>query len=225
MGDLLQKIKDNSNGNIVDYYKENTMELYNKYKNPDKFVKTISVKNMADSHFYFIHYADDSNWMRYSPIFFVDIKKFEDMIIGYGVNLNFLPLEVRGGFFDKMVDTTGSNVTGVNFDSIYKQLLKIGYEYALVEYDMRRIERSYLIDFSILPEFLYSSYPKNKYDPDKLYSIWAKKLETREQRHQEIIQQLSTDFFKATEEISGKYDQLSGHLNRVKKGHEKYGKN
>ena len=225
MGNLVDQIKLESKGNIPQYYKDNTVMLYNKYKSPDELVKPIPVKKMSEGLFYFLMYQDESNWMQYSPIFFVDWKEFGDMIIGYGVNMNFIPLEHRAALFDNIIRDLDNEdqVRGMSFEGMYKQLLRMGYEYALVEYDMRRIVQCYHISVKILPKFLYSSYPKNKYDPKKLYDIWAKKLAGREQRHQEIIKQLATDFYKTTEEIEMKYDELSDHMKRVQRNHKKFG--
>lgn len=227
MGILIKTIEEKTKKDgVVKYYKDNTISLYNKYKSPDKLVRSIPISKMSDSKFYFITYKDESNWMKYSPIFFVDWKEFDDRIIGYGVNFNFIPLEYRVALFDKMIlDLEDENqIMGMNFESMYKELLKIGYEYALVEYDMKRVERCYHISVKILPEFLYSSYPKNKYDPQKLYDIWYKKLDKREQRHQEIIQSMASDFFEVTEQIEMKYDVLSNHMKRVQRNHKKFGK-
>lgn len=234
MGELIKVIENQSKGDIVSYYKENTTLLYNYYtgKNPHpdiaptNAVKPTPVSKIQDGMFYFLTYQDESNWMQYSPIFFVDHKEFEDRIIGYGVNLNFIPLEIRASIFDEMFPNLEeeNQINGITFESMYKRLLRVGYEYALVEYDMSRVERCYHISIHILPRFLYSSYPTNKYDPDKLYSIWVKKLEKRELRHQEIIQQLSSDLFKTTEEIEMKYDSLSNHMKRFKRNHDKFGK-
>jgi len=225
MGNLIDVIKNESGGNIPQYYKDNTVLLYNKYRSPDDVVKSIPVSKMADGMFYFLMYYDESNWMKYSPIFLVDWKKFDNMIIGYGVNFNFIPLEYRAAIFDKIIRDLEDEdqVKGMTFESMYKILLKFGYEYALVEYDMKRIERCYHISVGILPKFLYSSYPKNKYDPQKLYDIWMKKLEGREKRHQEIIQQLSSDFLDVTGEIELKYDALSDHMKRLQRNHKKFG--
>ena len=35
---------------------------------------------------------------------------------------------------------------------------------------------------NILPRFLYSAHPTNKYDPSKLYQIWSTKIKTRDKR-------------------------------------------
>lgn len=234
MGELIDVIENQSKGNIVSYYKENTTLLYNYYKGinphpdmaPKYAVKPLPISKMTDGTFYFMTYKDESNWMQYSPIFFVDWKEFEGKIIGYGVNLNFIPFEVRAAIFDEMLPNLEEEdqINGISFEDMYKRLLRVGYEYSLVEYDIERIESVFHISVHILPRFLYSSHPKNKYDPKKLYSIWIKKLETRELRHQEIISQLADDLFKTTEEIEMKYDALSDHMKRFKRNHDKFGK-
>lgn len=224
MGILNDKIEADSKKNIPKYYKDNTMKMYNLYLKPDKLVDPVNVSNITPGIFYFLMYHDESNWMQYSPILFIDHKKFDNQIIGYAINFNFLPLEIRSGMLDKIIKNLEDNdqLSAITFENAYKMLLKVGYEYALVEYDMKRVERVYKIDFTVLPQFLYSSYPTNKYDPKKLYSIWLKKLETRELRHQEIIQSTVSDFFDITEEISGKYDQLLNHIKRLQNGIKKF---
>jgi CRP-like cAMP-binding protein len=63
---------------------------------------------MSKGGFYFIHYKDDSNWMRYSPVFVVDFKKFNNIIMIMGVNFNFIPIEVRETIFDE-----GDSLNGI----------------------------------------------------------------------------------------------------------------
>ena len=224
MGVLNEKIEANAERDIPQYYKNNTKRLYNLYLKPDKLVDPINVNAIAKGRFYFFMYHDESNWMQYSPVLFVDFKKFDNQLIGYCINFNFLPLEIRSGMLDKILkDLDDDNqLSWLTFEKAYKMLLKVGYEYALVEYDTKRLERVYKIDLEILPEFLYSSYPKNKYDPQKLYEIWTKKLETRELRHQEIIQSTVSDFFDITEEISGSYEALANHIKRLQRGIKKF---
>lgn len=227
MGVLLDRIKIESKGNIPQYYKDNVSMLYRKYEQPDQItVKSQPISKMSDGYFYFITYKDESNWMQYSPIFFCDWKRFDDKIIGYAVNFNFIPFEYRVALFDNLINDlyTEEQFTGISFESMYKELLKIGYEYALVEYDLSRIQTCYRISINIVSNFLYSSYPTVKYDPAKLYQIWVKKLETRELRHQEIIKQVASDLFEVKEELEGKYETLNDHLKRFQRNHRKFGK-
>jgi len=225
MGVLLDKIKsDLSSVSLTEYYKRNTDLLYSLYESPKDGVSGVRLGDMEEGRFYMMIYKDDSNWMMYSPIFLVDYKKFEDKIILYGINLNFIPLEIRAGFFDKYLrDLVNDNqFRGISFEKAYKELLKIGYEYALVEYNIQRVLRSYSISMNILHNFLYSSWPTNKYDPQKLYSIWVKKLETKEQRHQAIIKTLVDDYYKDTSELEKDVSILKDRIDRIQKGENKF---
>lgn len=223
MGILLDRIKEESNGNVPEYFKENSMWFYDKYKHPIDDVKNIPISKMVEGRFYFLFYKDDSNWMQYSPIFFIDFKKIENLTIIYGVNMNFIPIEIRAAFFDRYLKNFNdpNQFNGISFESAYKQLLRLGYEYAIVEYNAAQIVYSYEISISLLSKFLYSTYPKIKYDPANLYKLWLKKLETKEQRHNEIIKSLVSDFVKMTGEI--KYDQLNDHITRLQNSIKKYG--
>lgn len=212
---------------VVKYYKDNVQLLYNLYSNPDgsKGVEEINISDMHTGGFFFMHYMDESNWMQYSPIMFIDTKEFENRIIGYAINFNFIPFEYRIALFDKYLNDLVDNyqLSSITFENAYKMLLEIGYEYAIVEYDMKRVERVFSIDLSILSKFLYSSYPTNKYDPNKLYSIWLKKLETREKRHQELIASTVEEFFDMEQNISDSFEALENHVKRLQRNMRKFG--
>ena len=64
----------------------------------------------------------------------------------------------------------------------------------------------------------------NKYDPIKLYSIWKKKLETRDKRHQEMMNSVISDFYEIDKDISDSYKALEKHIDRIRSSYEKYGK-
>jgi len=224
MGALNDRIEAEAKKDIPKYYKDNTNKMYNLYMKPDELVKPINVSKISGGRFFFFIYHDISNWMQYSPVLFVDYKKFDDKLIGYAINFNFIPLEIRSGMIDEILEDLedDNQLYWLTFEKAYKMLLKVGYEYALVEYDIKRLERVYKIDLDILPEFLYSSYPTNKYDPKKLYSIWLKKLETRELRHQEIIKTTVSELFDITEEISKSYEALLGHIQRLQRSIKRF---
>ena len=148
--------------------------------------------------------------MKFSPVFVVDFKKFNNIILVYAVNFNFIPLEIRSIIFDKYIGNSEMNKDidlNINYDGVYSELIKYGFEYALVEYNLSQIVRYHRIATPYLSTFLYSQHPINKYDPNKLYSIWVKKLETREQRHKEMLHSLANDFMKLDSDIS---DDVSG---------------
>ena len=107
---------------------------------------------------------------------------------------------------------------------MYTELIKYGFEYAIQEYNVAQIKIVHRISLELLPRFLYSSHPKNTYDPKKLLEIWETKLDTKEQRHKEIITSVLKDFYDVKDEISEKYNVLKDHIERLRKSYEKYGK-
>ena len=229
MGSLLDKIKISQKvfgADIVDYYRSNTLFMYEKYRKSDDMCKSIPVQDIQPGGFYFIQYLDDSNWMRWSPIFCCDYRKFSNMIVILGLNFNFIPLEIRSTIFDKFIsekDFEKNSFLEVNFKGMYAELLKYGFEYAVVEYNVAQIKLVNIINLELLPRFLYSSFPKNKYDPKALYHIWKTKLETREKRHAEMITSVLSEFYEVDTELTDKYDALKEHIDRLQKSYEKYG--
>lgn len=229
MAELLERTKLSLlvyGNSIVENFKNNSIYFYNKYSKSDEEVLSMPVGQMQMGGFYHLHYLDDSNWMKYSPIFTVDVKKFGNMIIIIGLNFNFIPLEVRVSIFDKFIreeDFENNRLLSVDYTGIYNELRKYGFEYALVEYNAHQIKLVHKINMKSVPRFLYSAHPINKYDPEKLYSIWTAKISGRSQRDAEMSKALISDFFKASDEILDNYNMLKGHIDRLKRSIEKYG--
>ena len=158
--------------------------------------------------------------MRYSPIFTVDFKKFGDLIIIMGINFNFIPLEVRVSIFDNFMkeeNFENDRLLEVDMKGAYNELLRYGFEYAIVEYNLKQVQLVHKINMMAVPRFLYSGHPKNKYDAKKLYEIWKAKLSGRAQRDQEMSGALIDDFFKASDDILENYDLLKGHIQRIQR--------
>lgn len=224
MGELKERSKlsllVNGNG-IVDNFKNNSLYFYEKYTNKSsEDVLSISVKDLVPGGFYFLHYQNDSNWMKYSPVFVADYKKFSNKIVIYAVNFNFVPLEIRILLFDKFIidqNFERDDLLKVDLDGMYTELRKIGFEYALMEYDASKILITHKIKLDILPRFLYHQHPINKYDPNKLIQIWEAKIEARDQRHKEMMLALVSEFYDASFDISEKYDALKGHIQRIRR--------
>lgn len=200
-----------------DYYKNSDFFAL-KYKKSDEFVKSVPMTSMRMGEFYFIHYKDDSNWMKYSPIFTAGVKKLENIIILYAVNLNFIPIELRVQLFDKFMskETFEKDIPiSVDLKGVYNELLRIGLEYSLVEYVLNNVVSVHKIKMNTVPRFLYSGHPINKYDPKKLYSIQSAKSADRSKRHSEMSKLMMTDLIEIDEEISSKFDVLKSHIKRV----------
>lgn len=220
MGIVYDKIK---NYDVVSYYQENTLWFYNQYiNNSSKEVRNISISDMRKGGLYFLFYVDESNWMQYSPIF---LSEYKSKVI-FAVNFNFIPFEIRAAIFDEILVNYDDNnqFSNITFEGMYKMLYRYGYEYALVEYSINKIKKVYEIDISLVTEFIYSIYPKNKYDPFKLYDIWSKKIKTKEARHQELIKTILSDFYNTKQDIIDESNVLKGKFQRLKRNQDKFGK-
>lgn len=235
MGALNERIKLSQmvfGDGIVEYFKSNSLYMYDLYQNSSDMCQVQTPDKLTKGAFYFIHYKDDSNWMRYSLIFLIDYRKMNNLTIFMGINMNFIPLEIRGRFFDQFItekDFESNSLLPVDFTTVYKELLKLGFEYSIVEYTVPQVISIHRIHLEILPRFLYSSFPKNKYDPNKLMEIWAAKIKDKQYRHQEIIMASLDNFFNPEKslvsgETGNKYQFLEKHIDRLQKSYEKYGK-
>ena len=230
MGELINRTKLAglvSSDGAPDFFKKNSFDFYQKYLKSDEDVKVTNVKDIYKGGFYFLHYKDDSNWMKWSPVFVADFKKYSNQIIIFAVNFNFLPLELRVAIFDKYItekDFDKNNFLKVNYQAMYKELKSLGFEYAIVEYNGIQIVKAHRISLNSLPRFIYSQHPKVKYDPKKLLQIWKAKLGSRAERDKEISQSTIDDFYDVSKDISQKFTQLEGHIKRVRESMNKYGK-
>lgn len=229
MGILLERIKLNNlvygNG-IAENFKANSLFFYNKYQKSDKEVTNISIIDIKKGGFYFIKYKDESNWMQYSIVFTSDFRKFNNMIIILAVNFNFIPLEIRVSIFDKYItekDFERNSFLNVDYEGMYTALIKYGFEYALVEYNIAQIYSVHKICMDLVPRFLYSQYPTNKYDPIALYGIWKAKIKDKSLRNQEISKALITDFYAVSDDIMENYNVLKDHINRIQRNLDKFG--
>lgn len=205
--------------NLVDYFHNNSNFMYERYSKTDEFCRAISISDIQIGGFHHFHYDDKSNWMKYSPVFVCDFKQYQNYMITYGLNFNFIPLRVRSSIFEKFIsekDFEQNRTLSVDFKGIYNELRKYGFEYAIVEYNSINLKLVHRINLELLPRFLYSSHPKNKYDPSKLYEIWSVKIKTREKRHQEIILSTLDEFLDIKNEISEKYEVLRGHIKKLR---------
>jgi len=211
---------------IVDNFKNNSLFFYEKYQKSDKSVTSINVGDIKVGGFYFLHYLDDSNWMRWSPVFVADYRKFSNVVILMGVNFNFIPLEVRVSIFDKFIkeeDFENDRTLKVNYQGVYNELLKFGFEYALMEFNLIQVKFAHRISMDMVPRFLYSQHPQNKYDPNKLMQIWNAKIGDKDKRHKEMMVSMLSDFYDINGEIKDQYKLLKEHIQRIQKSLEKYG--
>jgi len=229
MGELIERVRLSllvyGNG-IEDNFKNNSLFMADKYSKSDEMVTAVDVSTIEPGAFYFFQYMDDSNWMRYSPVFVAGHKKFGNQIVIFAINFNFIPLEIRPMMFDEYLlpENFEKNIPiKTEYEKTYQELLKVGFEYALMEYNAIQIKMVHRINMEMLPRFLYSQHPKATYDPNKLMQIWTKKLETKKERDKEMMKAMIEEFYEVDKEISGKYKVLKDHIKRLQKSAKKYG--
>jgi len=214
---------------LSDYFKNNSDYMIQKYSKSDEFCQSIPISAIQIGCFHHFYYDDKSNWMKYSPVFVCDFKQHANFMIIYALNFNFIPLRIRSAIFEKFIsekDFENNRALAVNFQGLYSELRRYGFEYAIVEYNSINLKLVHRINLSdeksgdksenILPRFLYSAHPLNKYDPSKLYQIWSTKIKTRDKRHQEITLSTLSEFLDVKNEISEKFEVLRGHIQRLR---------
>lgn len=229
MGALLDRVILNQKvfgTDLVDFFKKNTEFMAQKYTKSDDMCSAVGKESITPGRFYFFQYSlksktsDVSNWMKWSPVFAIDWKQDNMSKIVYCINFNFIPIEIRCQIFDQFISEKmfeKNSVLDVDFMGIYSELLNYGFEYSIWEYNAIQIDQVHQINLELLPRFLNSTHPKNKYDPNNLMDIWRAKLPTRKKRHQEMLSSTLRDFLDVNSIISGKYDVLSGHIERLQK--------
>lgn len=223
MGELIERVK--LAKLVWSDYQKNSDYFAKKYQKSDDEVTSISLSNLEMGNFYFFHYKDSSNWMKYSPIFAVSHKKIQNIIVLYAINLNFIPIDVRAEFFDKFMDerTFEKNTPlRVDLKGVYDELREIGFEYALMEFILNNVVFSHKIHMESVPRFLFSGHPLNKYDPKKLYDIQVAKSKDRNKRHEEMNKLMMSDFIEIDSEISDSFDVLKDHIKRVRDNIKKF---
>lgn len=230
MGELLERVKLNllvyGNG-IEQNFKTNSIFFAEKYSKSDKLIKAVSISDIKPGRFHFLHYLDDSNWMKYSPVMVVDYKKFDGNVVIFAINLNFIPLEIRAMIFDPYMNLDhfekGIPIK-MDYKTVYEELFRYGFEYSLMEFNARQIKMAHCIDMQLVPRFLYAQHPKATYDPGKLMQIWKKKLETKAERDGEMKQMMVDELYKIDLDVSDKYKVMRDHIARMQRSLNRYGR-
>jgi hypothetical protein len=130
-------------------------------------------------------------------------------------------------FFDNFIledDFEQDRALKVDFNGAYNELIKYGFEYAIMEYNVAQIVLAHRINMSAIPRFLYAGHPINIYDPKKLYDIWKVKLNTKYKRDQEMSKSLIKDFYQISNDINENYKILKNHIQRLQTSINKYGR-
>ena len=228
MGILNERIKlsllVNGNG-LEDNYKRNSLYLMDKVTKTDDEFEAVDKSGVYPGNFYFFQYdiknTSVKSWEKWSPVFVVESKKTGNPLfplVYYAVNFNFIPLQIRTEIFDPYFteEIFEKNIPlKVNRMGMEKELLKWGFEYSIRSYNAIQLNLVHKIDMNSVPRFLMSGHPRATYDPKKLMEIWNEKIKTRDQRHNEMMQSLLTDFYDINGQIKDRYKVLKGNIQNI----------
>lgn len=217
-----------------------TSWLVSKLQNNDDTVQQVTLAEMTVGKFYFMMYnlaGKTSKIEQYNPILFVDFKHVGNTKILFGLSLNFLPLRMRLVFFDKLLDNyphvfekkDSKSKKGqpeqplghINYNSVYNLLSKIGYEYVIREFDIRLINQVYEVSMSKLPQFLtINTYTFTNVDDEKLAQIWLAKLKTREERHQQLLLNITSGYDKIEKTLNEEFGHFKDTMKNLAKAQD-----
>lgn len=209
-------------------------------------VSRIDIKNFDKGGFYFLFYnlqgayttdnsmADPDGFSlmkKYSPVLIVDIKRLKNERIAYGINLNFIPERMKVTYFDKLlslyqntiqrnkdIKVTRQNFLNINYETAYRTLGSIGYEYIIREYHVNWITQAYRIGLQALDRFMtFKTIEFSRVDDKKLVEIWQKKISEQDIRHQIMMNRIMNNWNEIGSNIDYSVNQIRQSINELNK--------
>lgn len=221
---LKNKIGDQFKSEGSNMYSNNTDFIIDKLNSEsDDIVNSISVNGIEQGKFYFVFYdlqGKSTKMEQFNSLFVIDFQKSKDTQYMFGISTNFLPIYVRTAVFnticnynDEIIEKNKEKLLnrqeafeGVSYSNIYKMLYSIGFEWAIRQFDMRLINKAYVVNTNELNKFITMSTAKlTGVDDSKLLDIWKSKINDQEERHKKIINELLNDYNKLSEELTKAY--------------------
>lgn len=222
---LLDSIKEQFKIEGNGMYNQNTDFILDSINNKKNSVE-LNIKNINKGQFYFMYYdlrGKTSLMEKLNPIFTLDWFDLQGTRYLYAISLNFIPVNIRTIFFntiinnnlqtiinniDKSVDRQ-ENLKLIGFETIYKMLKSIGFEWAIRKFDIRLIDKVYLIDTNIINKYITMSTAKiTKVDDAKLIQIWQKKISEQQQREQKLINELLNNYSEMQQQFDLSYKNI-----------------
>lgn len=212
-----------------------TSWLIERLQKDDEKVKEVRLSEMVVGKFYFLMYdlaGKSAKLEQYNPLLFVDFKHVANTKVLFGLSFNFLPSRMRLTFFDKLLDNypfvfeekddkhkkgqPEQPLKGVNYSNVYNLLSKIGYEYTIREFDIRKVNKVYEVAMSALPKFLtINTHTFTNVDDEKLAQIWLAKLKTREERHQKLLLDIASGYDKIEKTLNEEFGSFKEKLKNL----------
>lgn len=198
--------------------------VYDELQNPGKLMAPGDDIRVGGFAFLLYDLAGASSRMeQYSPVLVCGTNAVMSKKYLWGLSLNFIPTNIRIVFFDQLFANYGKTLehnaksssiskekvlADITFESMYKALQSIGYEYALRQFDMSKINNFYNVSTNFLDLFLtFDTRRFTGVDEGKLMEIWMAKLDAQEERHQKMMMKLYNDYDLMAETLVKELDE------------------
>lgn len=194
--------------------------------NDQNHVLPINIKNIEKGRFYFMFYdlqGKTSKLEKFNTILALDWVDADKTRWLYGISINFMPVAIRTIFFNTLfnqrlqtfnkIEGTKPGeqdpLVGVSLGNMYKSLKSIGFEWAIRKFDIKFINKAYLIDWNIIHQFITMSTARlTGVDDGKLIEIWKSKLSKQQEREKEFVAKLIGDYTKMAKELETNFQTL-----------------
>ena len=233
-------------------YKDYGMNLYdtnfNTFQNElnsnrSTIIEEINPLNIESGKFYFMYYdlqGKTSNWEKINPLFVVDYFDMNNTRMVFGVSLNFMPMDQRVVFFNKIVnfnlDIVNKNKTihvssqypfkHSNFYNIYKLLQSVGLEYTIRKFDIKLINKIKVVSTEFIPQFISMSTSKiTGVNDNNIIQLWKKKILTQQNRQEEMLKELNNDYNEINKTLTKEYMSLDKKASNIEKSLQLINKN
>lgn len=207
-------------------YSNNTNFILNQLNIEQKQIKEINTNKIYKGGFYFMFYdlqGKSSNMEKLNPIFAIDWFDLEQTRYLFAVSLNFIPVNIRTMFFNTILNynlqTLNNNynkdvniqepLKDINFINIYTMLKNLGFEWAIRKFDIRLINKTFVVSTDILDKYITMSTAKiTGVDDSKLIQIWQKKITEQDKRQQKLINELLNNYKTMQNDLDTQYKTL-----------------
>lgn len=207
-------------------YSNNTDFILNQLNIEQKQIKEINTNKIYKGGFYFMFYdlqGKSSNMEKLNPIFAIDWFDLEQTRYLFAVSLNFIPVNIRTMFFNTILNynlqTLNNNynkdvniqepLKDINFINIYTMLKNLGFEWAIRKFDIRLINKTFVVSTDILDKYITMSTAKiTGVDDSKLIQIWQKKITEQDKRQQKLINELLNNYKTMQNDLDTQYKTL-----------------
>lgn len=241
---LFDKIKSGYKDFGLNLYDKNFDTFQNEINSSNSnIVQEVNLDSIESGKFYFMYYdlqGKTSKWEKINPLFILDCFDINNTRMVFGVSLNYMPMDQRVVFFNKIcnfnLDVINKNTTlsvssqypfkHSNFYNIYKLLQSVGLEYTIRKFDMRLINKINVISTTFISEFISMSTSKiTGVNDNTIIQLWRKKILTQQSRQENMIKELTNDYNEINKTLTKEYLSLDKKTNNIEKSLQLINKN